>query len=308
MSSILVARLSWTLVKRPLRITLLVFLGAALLAYAGIVIFLALSENALVYVSAGEGRRGRPVPAEDASIPWDTLRVHSADGVPVFLLVSRVDTSSRRPWAIFFHGNAGMVGSRSSVERYALLREAGFNVLAPEYRGYGAAATSGPVSELGIYGDARAALRWLTDSLRIPSQRVVAYGWSLGSGPAVRLAAEFDIGALITEGAFTSLPAVGAELYPWVPVWMIMRNRFDNITLATRITEPWIVFHGRRDSEIPFAHGETIALVGRTARLVPLDAEHDDGVIADRERALRELRQIASVLANQRPPAGPLMP
>ncbi|MGH7637090.1 MAG: alpha/beta hydrolase [Gemmatimonadaceae bacterium] len=281
-----------------LRTALLIAASAALLAYAGIVVFLALSENALVYVSAGEGRRGRPVPAEDAPIPWDTLRVPAADGVPVFLLVSRVDTSSRRPWAIFFHGNAGMVGSGSSVARYALLREAGFDVLAPEYRGYGAASGSGPVTEDGVYADARAALAYLVDSLRVPSRRIVAYGWSLGSGPAARLAAEHDLGALITEGGFTSLPDVGAELYPWVPVRMIMRNRFDNFALVTRIEEPWIVFHGRRDSEIPFAHGEALALAGPTARLVPLDAEHDDGVIADRVTALRELRQIAGGLAN----------
>lgn len=283
-------------VKRPLRTTLLIFGGAALLAYAGLVAFLALSENAMVYVSAGEGRRGRALPAEDARIPWDTLRVPAADGVPVFLLVSRVDTSARRPWAIFFHGNAGLVGSRSSVQRYELLRDAGFNVLAPEYRGYGAAAASGPVSEDGVYADARAALAYLTEALRVPSRRVVTYGWSLGSGPAARLGAEFDLGAVITEGGFTSLPDVGAELYPWVPVRAIMRNRFDNIGLARRIAEPWIVFHGRRDSEIPFAHGEAIALVGPTARLVPLDAEHDDGVTADREIVLRELQALAALL------------
>lgn len=189
-----------------------------------------------------------------------------------------------------------MVGSRSSVARYALLRDAGFNVLAPEYRGYGAAASSGSVSEAGVHADARAALAYLTESLRVPPRRVLVYGWSLGSGPAVRLAADHQLGALVTEGGFTSLPDVGAELYPWVPVRMIMRNRFDNIGLARRIDEPWIVFHGRRDSEIPFAHGEGIALVGPTARLVPLDAEHDDGVMADRKVALDELLRLAERL------------
>ena len=271
---------------RRLRVALFLAASAALLAYGGIIAFLAISETALVYVSAGEGRRGRAVPDADASIAWDSLRVRAADSVSVFLLVSRIDTSSSRPWAIFYHGNAGMVGSRSSVARYALLRDAGFNVLAPEYRGYGAAASSGSVSEAGVHADARAALAYLTESLRVPTRRVLVYGWSLGSGPAVRLAADHQLGALVTEGGFTSLPDVGAELYPWVPVRMIMRNRFDNIGLARRIDEPWIVFHGRRDSEIPFAHGEGIALVGPTARLVPLDAEHDDGVMADRKVAL----------------------
>ena len=282
---------------RRLRAGLFLVAGAALLAYGGIVAFLAISETALVYVSAGEGRRGRPVPEADASIPWDTLRVRADDGVPVFLLVSRVDTGAMRPWAIFFHGNAGMVGSRSSLARYALLRHAGFNVLAPEYRGYGAAVSSGPVSEAGIHADARAALAYLTNTLRVPSWRVLVYGWSLGSGPAARLAADHELGALVTEGGFTSLPDVGAEIYPWVPVRLIMRNRFDNVGLGRRIAEPWIVFHGRRDSEIPFAHGEAIALATPTARLVPLDADHDDGVIGDREIALRELRALATRLA-----------
>jgi len=136
---------------RRLRSAGMLTAGAMLLVYIGIVAFLAISESSLVYVSAGEGRRGRPLPGVDVSIPWDTLRVRAADGVRVFLLVSRVDTSALRPWAIFFHGNAGMVGSRSSVERYALLRDAGFNVLAPEYRGYGAALSSGPASETGVY-------------------------------------------------------------------------------------------------------------------------------------------------------------
>ena len=282
---------------RRLRTALFLAAGAALLAYGGVVAFLAISENALVYVSAGEGRRGRPVPDTDTPIPWDTLRVRAGDGVPVFMLVSRLDADTTRPWAIFFHGNAGMIGSRSSVARYVLLRDAGFNVLAPEYRGYGAAVSSGPASETGIYVDARTAVTYLVDSLRVPTRRIITYGWSLGSGPAARLAAEFDLGAVITEGGFTSLPDVGAELYPWVPVRTIMRNRFDNIGLARRITEPWIVFHGRRDSEIPFAHGEAIALAGPTARLVPLDAEHDDGVMADRETALRELTTIFSRLS-----------
>ena len=73
---------------RRLRIALFLAAGAVLLAYGGIVAVLAISESTLVYVSAGEGRRGRPVPEADASTPWDTLRVRAHDGVPAFLLVS----------------------------------------------------------------------------------------------------------------------------------------------------------------------------------------------------------------------------
>lgn len=265
------------------------------LGYAAIVAFLAFSEDAMVYVSAGEGKRGRAVPGDDAGIPWDTMRVRAADGVPVFLLTSTV-ADTGRPWAIFFHGNAGMVGSRGNVDRYRLLRDAGFNVLAVEYRAYGASVHAGPVSESGIHADARAALRYLTDSLRVAPPRIVAYGWSLGSGPATRLASEARLGALVTEGAFTSLPDVAAELYPWVPVRLVMKNRFDNTALAKALNVPWLVFHGRADDEIPFAHGEALAALSSAARLVPLNAGHGDGVIGDRAAALAELKALAGKL------------
>lgn len=272
--------------------------GTLLLGYSGIIGFLAFNETSMVYASAGEGKRGRPVPADDAGIPWDTLRVRAEDGVPVFLVRSTIDSADHRPWAIYFHGNAGMVGSRGNVARYQLLRDAGFNVLAVEYRGYGASAGSGTVSEAGINLDARGALAFLTDSLRVPRGRIVTYGWSLGSGPAARLAADGGLAAVITEGAFTSLPDVGAQLYPWVPVRLVMRNRFDNRALAASLTVPWIVLHGRNDREIPFAHGQALAAASAAARLVPLDADHDDGVLSDRDVALAALRALARQMGN----------
>jgi pimeloyl-ACP methyl ester carboxylesterase len=279
--------------KRTHRNALSAVAGVVLLVYAAAVGFLAFNERAMVYASAGEGRRGRHVPGEDAGMSWDTLRARAADGVPVFLLRIILDSAAHRPWVIFFHGNAGMVGSRSSVDRYRLLRDAGFNVLAVEYRDYGASAGAALATEAGIHADARGALTYLTDSLDVPTNRIAVYGWSLGSGPAMRLAAETPIAALITEGAFTSLPDVGAELYPWVPVRLVMRNRFDNVSLAPRLTVPWIVFHGRHDSEIPFAHAELLARSTSRARLVPLSAGHDDGVVGDRDVALETLRSLA---------------
>jgi len=189
------------------------------------------------------------------------------------------------------------LGSRGNVARYRLLRDAGFNVLAVEYRGYGASAHVGAASEDGLFHDAEGALAWLTDSLKVPRSRIVAYGWSLGSGPATRLAASAGLGALVTEGAFTSLPDVGAGMYPWVPVRWIMRTRFDNASRARELRAPWLVLHGQRDSEIPFAHGRALAAMAPGARLVPLAADHDDGVLADPAVALDALRRLAASVA-----------
>jgi uncharacterized protein len=276
-----------------LRLPLFVTIGLAVLAYSGIVGFLAFSESSIVYASAGGSRSGRMVPADDAGIPWDTLRVADSTGVPVLLLESRLDTAAMRPWAIFLHGNAGFLGSRRNVQRYQLLRDAGFNVLAVEYRGYGAAAMTAEPSEEGVYSDAVAGWRHLTGTLGVRPNRIVVYGWSLGGGPAVYLAAKYPAAALITEGTFTSLPDVGAAMYPWVPVRYVMRNRFENLQRAASVSMPWIVFHARDDDEIPFTHGEALAAAAPRAQLVPLGSDHNDAVISDRDLSLATLREVA---------------
>lgn len=268
--------------------------GALLLGYAGAIGFLAIRETALVFPSAGEGQSTRVVPPPDAALAWDTLRVRDVTGAPVLLLESRLDEWSARPWVIYFHGNSGSLGSRGNVRRYALLREAGFNVLAVEYRGYGASASAagpGP-SEDGVYLDANAAWSHLTGKLGVPADRVAVYGWSLGSGPATFLATEHRPAALITEGAFTSLPDIGAAMYPWVPVRLIMRNRFDNLHRATALSVPWLLFHGKRDLKVPFSHAEALAAAAPHAQFVRLEATHDGGVVADREVALTALRDL----------------
>src|SRR5262245_48135254 len=100
--------------------------GAILLGYAGAIGFLAIRETSLVFASAGQSPV-RVVPPSDAAFTWDTLRVRDGTGASVFLMESRLDDWSSRPWVIYFHGNSGSIGSRGNVRRYALLRDAGFN-------------------------------------------------------------------------------------------------------------------------------------------------------------------------------------
>lgn len=272
-------------------------LAAVLLAYCCAVGFLAATETSRVFVSAGHFPAGFWVP-RSIHMPWDSMTITADDGVPVFLMTSRVDDSAGRPWALYLHGSAGVIGSRSNVGRYRLLREAGFNVLAVEYRGYGAAVHSGAPSEDGLYTDARAAWSHLTRTLAVNPARVAVYGWSLGSGPATYLATRMGAGALVTEGAFTSLTDAGAARYPWVPTRIIMRNRFDNLERGRTVDVPWLIFHGRTDTRIPFSHGVRLASATPSARLIPLDAGHGAGVVADSAVALPALRKLAQLLEN----------
>ena len=266
-------------------------IGVATL-YTATVGFLAVRENALVYPGAN-GRTFRQLPDRNYPFAWDTLRVAAPDSVPVLLLESRVDTAPNRPWALYLHGNLGLLGARGNVARYQLLRDAGFNVLAVEYRGFGLSDDVGKPSERGLTNDAFAGWNYLTTTRGVSPDRVMIYGLSLGGGPAVTLASEVEAGALVTEGTATSLPDVGAARYPWVPVRLIMRNKYRTIARAAAMAEPWTIFHGRRDVTVPFTHGEALSTAAPRANFVPLNADHDGGVLEDRRTAFPVLRDIA---------------
>jgi len=267
--------------------------SVVVLAYGAAIGFMVLNEQRMVYPGANIVDSLRWLPAVDAGVPWDTVRVLAHDDVSVMLLESRLDDDQPGPWAVFFHGNGGLLGGPGSVQRYGLLREAGFNVLAVEFRGYGMSRGVGPASESGLYADALGGLSYLTDSLGVDPTQIVAYGWSLGAGLATYLATHGPMGGLVTEGAFTAGPDLAASLYPWLPVQLLMRNRFDNLRRAETLQLPWVVFHGRADTVVPFSHAERLIVASKWARLIPLEAGHNDGVMADRDVALSALSAFA---------------
>ena len=276
--------------KRILRRVMVVGLGVPGLISAIVVVWLMLNESALVF--PGQSRTDLPIaPGAAAEFPWDSLRVGATDGAPTFLVESRLPTDVSGRWAIFFHGN-GMLVSNSGG-RYELLRAAGFNVLAVEFRGYGASRSLGPAEEQGTYLDAMAGWTYLTETRGVRPDSIVVYGFSLGSGPATYLAAHEDLAGIITEGAFTSAPDIAVLSYPWLPIRGLMKTRFSNIERADSVSEPWLLFHGRDDRVVPFSHAGVLAKAAPNARVVPLEADHNNGVTKQRETVVNALREFA---------------
>ncbi|GAA5522338.1 alpha/beta hydrolase [Aliifodinibius salicampi] len=265
----------------------LITAGFIILAYIASTAFLLLNESSMVFSGASLGEQGQQVPSPTADIPWDTLRVQADDGKPVFLLESHLEKSETRPWAIFFHGNGLLVGSSPCVQRYQLLREAGFNVLAVEYRGYGISSELTP-SEEGVFADGKAGWRYLTQKLSVNPNQIVLYGWSLGSGVATHLASRVQPAGLITEGAFTSLPDVAQDIYPWIPTFLLMQNRFNNLARAKSLSLPWLMLHSRNDNIIPFSHAKALAAAAENDNLITLGGSHNT---IDQKKALIALRK-----------------
>ena len=155
---------------------------------------------------------------------------------------------------VYYHGNAYNLSNRAGI--YAALAEQGFGVLAVSYRGYGK--SGGSPSEQGIYNDARAAIGFLTEQQHIPINRILLFGESLGTGVATQMATEYDVGGIILEAAYTSVAARAAEIYFYVPVKLMIADKFDTIGKIGKVKAPLLLFHGERDNIIPVAMGKAV--------------------------------------------------
>lgn len=154
---------------------------------------------------------------------------------------------------VFFQGNAGHLGYRNYKVRPWL--DGGYGVLMVGYRGFN---NPGTPSEEGIYADARAALDEVRKEQQLPEKAFVLYGESLGTGVATQMATEYDASALILESPYTSVPDVGADRYPLVPVHWLLRDKYDSLSKIKDVHMPLLLMHGEADDVVPVKFGRQL--------------------------------------------------
>jgi uncharacterized protein len=249
------------------------------LAYAGVVLVMLALENFLVY-------HGTPADRDWLPPPTDAVRdveLTSADGTRLhaWWLPGPGDGA-----VLHCHGNAGNLSHRGpSLPRWR--HETGLSVLIIDYPGYGKC--GGSPTEAGCYAAADAGYDWLVHTAKVAPQRIVLFGDSLGGGVATDLAARRPHRALVLVRTFTSLPDTAAAVYPWLPVRLLMRNRYDNLSKIARVPGPVFVAHGTADTLVPLAQGERLfAAAPEPKAFVRLEgADHNDPLGADFFAGLR---------------------
>jgi fermentation-respiration switch protein FrsA (DUF1100 family) len=138
--------------------------------------------------------------------------------------------------------------------RAQALTASGRGLLMVSYRGY--SGSSGKPTEAGLHTDARAAYDWVRQSYA--ASRLVAYGESLGTGVAVRLASERPLAGLILDAPYTSIADVASLTYWYVPVSWLMLDQFRSLDIIERVKAPILILHGTDDRIIPFGFGEQL--------------------------------------------------
>jgi uncharacterized protein len=158
-----------------------------------------------------------------------------------------------KPTFLYFHGNAGGLWNR--VERFKQFRTAGYGLFMASYRGY--SGSTGSPSELALYADAALAYDYLRGQ-GVPPSNIVLFGESLGTGVAVHLATEKEVAAVVLDAPYTSMVAVGKLHYPWVPVDLLLLDRYNSLSIIGRLHAPLLVMHGSEDRLIPVTMGKTL--------------------------------------------------
>jgi pimeloyl-ACP methyl ester carboxylesterase len=176
----------------------------------------------------------------------------AADGIKLHAWY--VPPAPGAPLILYFGGNAEAVSWM--LEDTAAVPGAGW--LLVDYRGYGA--SEGAPSEKALTADA---LVWYDrfapqEEAKLQAKKIVVFGRSLGSGVAVRLAAERKVDAVILVTPFDSMVEVGKRHYPFLPVSFLLRHRFDSISLAPKMTAPLLCMAASRDSIIPAEHAKLL--------------------------------------------------
>jgi abhydrolase domain-containing protein 17 len=200
----------------------------------------------LAYVSAERVLFQPPAPSYTGTlVPFTRLPLGDADTLAVQYLAN----PEAHFTILYSHGNAEDLGFLQTV--FDEMRAAGFAVLAYDYRGYGRS-TGGSPSVRTATEDATAVYRYAVEDLRIPADRLILHGRSLGSGPTLELATRYDAAGVVLESAFVSVIRVVTR------VKLLPFDHFSNLDRVRRLHRPLLVIHGTRDGVIPTWHGRRL--------------------------------------------------
>ena len=215
-----------------------------------------------------------PSPSDVGLAEVETVTFPTEDGLVLsgWFVPSRAPTVSGT--VIVFNGNAGNRAYRAPLA--AMLRDDGYQVLLFDYRGYGG--NAGAPSELGLRADARAARAYLLGRTDVDASHLVYFGESLGAAVAIALAVEQSPAAMVLRSPFTSLVDVGRVHYPFLPVTLLLRDRFASLDAIRDVGCPVLIIAGDRDRVVPVGQSRRLydAIRAPKGLVIIAGADHND--------------------------------
>jgi len=188
------------------------------------------------------------------------------------------------------HGNAGTLENR--IHKINHFEKINVNFLLVAWRGF--SGNKGKPTEKGLYEDARSAVKWLEEK-GIKKNNIILYGESLGTGVVTEIAQNENFAGVILESPFTSMIDAGKDKYPFLPVKILLKDKYESDKKIKNIKSPVLIMHGKVDKIVPFHMGQTMYELANEPKYSYF-SEYDDHMMEYNEKLLNELKKFIQSL------------
>jgi uncharacterized protein len=250
------------------------------LAYIGLAIALYFGQSNLVYMPSQALTQTPAI----IGLKFEDIQITTKDNVNLdaWFVPAKDNDQIGKSVILFCHGNGGNIGNR--VSYLPIFRDLGLSTFLFDYRGYGK--SEGKPTEAGTYADVEAAWQYLTQERKIPPQKIIIYGESLGGAIAAYIAQltsqdlKNNAGGLVLASTFTSISDRASELYPFLPIRLLSRFSYNSLERLPSIKIPVLIIHSTEDEIIPFHHSDrNFAAANQPKKLVKLRGDHNSGFL-----------------------------
>ena len=241
------------------------YILTAIFVYACLVAILSIFQAKFIYFP----QRQLDATPEAIGLVYETVHFETSDGIK--LSAWFIPAQNARGVVLFCHGNAGNISHR--LDSINIFNRLGLSVFIFDYRGFGQ--SQGATTEQGTYLDAEAAWDYL---IKKKQQNIFIFGRSLGGAIATWLAQHNTPTALIIESTFTSTRDVAAKFYPFLPVRLFLRFKYNAKKYIQQVNCPVLIIHSRNDELIPFNHGRQLfETANEPKEFLEIQGSHNDG-------------------------------
>ncbi len=228
--------------KNSLQLFLIIFF-----LYFFVLVFLYFYQRSLLYHPNENNYSGNKI-----LIDIEKVKIPTSDNIELLGWYHEKNLKDYKT-LIYFHGNAGSLENR--IHKLNHFQDMNINFLIIAWRGF--SGNDGNPSEQGLYEDGISAINWVLEK-NVDEKNIILYGESLGTGVATHLAQNKSYAGVILETPFTSMTDAAKVFYPYIPVNLLLKDKFENYKKIKNINSPILVMHGELDKIVPFAMGEKI--------------------------------------------------
>ena len=226
---------------------------------------------------------------DQISVDVEKIKIRTQDNIELVSWYHKKNLNNYKT-ILFLHGNAGSLENR--IHKINHFKDMNVNFLIIAWRGF--SGNEGKPTEKGLYEDARSAVRWLKSN-GVKENNIIIYGESLGTGVATEIAQNKNFAGVILESPFTSMIDAGKDKYPYLPVRLLLKDKYESDKKIKNVKSPVLVMHGKVDNIVPFHMGKKMYELANEPKYYYF-SEYDDHMMEYNEKLLKALKNFFNSL------------